>query len=256
MVLRDPESAQQQDSTSEQPVDGREDQQNSSIFRGQQQECIGWRREDRQEKVSGIVGAKDHHDEQAPERSVHHLRQQKVYQHRGHPEEQERYHPTRQQHHQVYLEEQDQSSRSAQVDRSLSIRKQYALKSESSISSSSSQYSQPALLEKAREIADEDHGESIRVAVYKEEEEAEEEAEEDYDYDTKYEMEMLTGANFAQSSSSSRGSKSRQGHRSPETRDIRQGENSVTTNNAIFLCLKFVSLLVIFCFVAIKFFGF
>ncbi len=221
MVLRDPHSAQQQDSTSEQPVDGREDQQNSSIFRGQQDECIGWRREDRQEKVSGIVGAKDHHDEQAPEHSVHHLRQQKVYQHRGHPEEQERYHPTRH-HPQVYLEEQDQSSRSAQVDRSLSIRKQYALKSENSLS----QYSQPAILEKARESAEEDHGESIRVAIYKEEEEEEEEAEEDYDYDTKYEMEMLTGANFAQSSS--RGSKGRQGHRSPETRDIRQGENSVT----------------------------
>jgi hypothetical protein len=93
-------------------------------------------------------------------------------------------------------------------------------------------------LEKAKELAEEDHGESIRVAVYKEEEDEEEEAEEDYeDYDTKYEMEMLTGANFAQSGSS-RGSKSRQGHRSPETRDIRQGENSVATNNAIFFVLK------------------
>jgi hypothetical protein len=162
-------------------------------------------------------------------------------QHRGHPEDPERYHSARQQHHQVYLEEQEErrevgasSSRSAQVDRSLSIRKQYALKSENSIISSSSQYSQTVHLEKARESAEEDHGESIRVAVYKEEEEEEEEeAEEDYDYDTKYEMEMLTGANFAQSSSS-RGSKSRQGHRSPETRDIRQGENSVTTNKCDF----------------------
>jgi hypothetical protein len=235
VVLRDPDSAQQQDSASEQPADGREDQQNSFLFRAQQDECIGWRRED---KVSGIVGAKDHRDEQAPEPSVHNLRQQKVHQHRGHPEDPERYHSARQQHHQVYLEEQDQSSRSAQVDRSLSIRKQYALKSESSISSSSSQYSQPVHLEKDKELAEEDHGESIRVAVYKEEEEEEEEeAEEDYDYDTKYEMEMLTGANFAQSSSS-RGSKSRQGHRSPETRDIRQGENSVATNNAIFFVLK------------------
>ncbi len=242
MVLRDPDSAQQQDSTSEQPAEGAKDQQNSFLFRGQQDECIGWRREDRQEKVSGIVGSKDHQDEQTPAHSVNHQRQQKVHQHRGHPEDQERYHSARQQHHQVYLEEQDQrrdvgasSSRSAQVDRSLSIRKQYALKSESS--SSSSQYSQPVHLEKAKELAEEDHGESIRVAVYKEEEEEEEEAEEDYDYDTKYEMEMLTGANFAQSSSS-RGSKSRQGHSSPETRDIRQGENSVATNNAIFFVLK------------------
>jgi len=237
VVLRDPDSAQQQDSASEQPADGREDQQNSFLFCAQQDECIGWRRED---KVSGIVGAKDHRDEQAPEPSVHNLRQQNVDQH------QERYHSGRHHHHQVYLKEQDErrdggasGSRSAQVNRSLSIRKQYALKSESSISSSSSQYSQPALLEKAREIADEDHGESIRVAVYKEEEEEEEEeAEEDYeDYDTKYMMEMLTGANFAHSSSS-RGSKSHQGHRSPETRDIRQGENSVATNNAIFFVLK------------------
>jgi hypothetical protein len=238
VVLRDPDSAQQQDSASEQPADGREDQQNSFLFRAQQDECIGWRRED---KVSGIVGAKDHRDEQAPEPSVHNLRQQKVHQHRGHPEDPERYHSARQQHHQVYLEEQEErrevgasSSRSAQVDRSLSIRKQYALKSENSIISSSSQYSQTVHLEKARESAEEDHGESIRVAVYKEEEEEEEEeAEEDYDYDTKYEMEMLTGANFAQSSSN-RGSKSRQGHSSPETRDIRQGQNSVATKKAIF----------------------